>query len=113
MTLNFSSVLETKTSGAGRLTYKPNGYWDRTGEKMMLNVAESGLPVFRGTSPFGKRILPKQESRKSFHTLRCGTSTSSAVFFRTQCMPPVSSVFTEQLDFWSNNRCEQATKFGA
>ena len=37
--------------------YKPNGEWNRTAEKMMLNFEESGHPVIRGTSPLAGGAL--------------------------------------------------------
>ena len=44
----------------GTLAYKPEGAWNRTAKKMMLNFAESGRPVFRGTNKsFIKRCIGK------------------------------------------------------
>ena len=74
----------------GRLTYKPNGDWDRTGEKMMLNVAESGHPVFRGTSPL---------ARGSFQTKRAGkvsihfnAEPQQAVLFFSHTVPATNQL---------------------
>ena len=38
---------------------KPQGEWDRVAELMMVNVAESGHPVFRSTSPLSRGTLSK------------------------------------------------------
>ena len=111
--IELSSVLETKTSGTGRLTYKPNGYLDRTGEKIMLNVAESGHPVFRRTSPSASGSFQSKRAGKVSIHFNAEPQRAVLFFFRTQCLPPISSVFTEQVHFWSNNQCEQATNFGA
>ena len=34
----------------GTYFVKPDGDWDKTAERMMLNLAESGHPIFRATS---------------------------------------------------------------
>ena len=36
----------------GTYDCKPDGSWGRTGEKMLLNFAGSGHPIFRGPSAF-------------------------------------------------------------
>ena len=44
----------------GTIAYKPEEAWDRTAEKMMLNFAEFGHPVFRGANKsFIKRCIEK------------------------------------------------------
>ena len=36
----------------GTHVHKPNGEWDEVAEIMMINLSESGHPVFRGSSAF-------------------------------------------------------------
>ena len=44
----------------GTYSDKPDGDWDKTVERMMLNFAESGHPVFRATSALERGELKKQ-----------------------------------------------------
>ena len=47
---------------------KPDGSWDRTEEKMLLNFAGSCHPIFRGTSALERReIRSKASGKKSIH----------------------------------------------
>ena len=40
------------------------GEWDRMAEKMMLEFAESGHPVFRSTSPLSRGVLKSKGGGK-------------------------------------------------
>ena len=52
----------------GTYDHKPDGSWDRTAEKMLLNFAEINHPVFRGTSALKRGELRSKESgKKSIH----------------------------------------------
>ena len=41
----------------GTYDCKPDGSWDRTAEKMLLNFAGPNYPIFRGTSALERREL--------------------------------------------------------
>ena len=52
----------------GTYDCKPDGSWDRTAEKMLLNFAGSGHPIFRGASAFERGDLrSKERGKKSIH----------------------------------------------
>ena len=48
----------------GTFDHKPDGSWDRTAEKILLNFAETNHPGSRGTSAFGERRIKKQRKWK-------------------------------------------------
>ena len=62
--------------GSGKKWYSigedcPQSGWDKVAEKMMLTFAESGHPVFRGTSPLSRGVLKSKGGGKlSIHFLR-------------------------------------------
>ena len=46
----------------------PQGVWDKIAEKMLLEFAESGCPIFRATTPLSKRKLKsKGHGKMSIH----------------------------------------------
>ena len=46
----------------------PNGDWNRVAEKMMINFAECGHPIFQATSPLGSGELKnKSGGKKTIH----------------------------------------------
>ena len=46
----------------------PQGIWDHIADKMLLEFAESGCPIFRATTPFSRCKLKSKGHRKlSFH----------------------------------------------
>ena len=46
----------------------PRGEWDRTAEKMLVELAESGCPIFRATSPLSRgRLKSKGHGKLSIH----------------------------------------------
>ena len=52
----------------GTYDHKPDGSWDRTAEKMLLNFAETMHPIFRGTSALERGDLrSKGGGKKSIH----------------------------------------------
>ena len=53
----------------GTYSDKPDGKWDKTAERMMLNFAESGHPIFRATSP-GRRWIRNQRKGKEVYSLQ-------------------------------------------
>ena len=52
----------------GTYSDKPDGKWDKTAERMMLNFAESGHPIFRATSALERGELRSKESERSLFT---------------------------------------------
>ena len=49
----------------GTYDRKPDGSWDRTAEKLLLNFAGSGHPIFRGTSALESGELRSTEGGKT------------------------------------------------
>ena len=74
----------------------PQGIWDHIADKMLLEFAESGCPIFRATTPLSRGNLKKQRTRKTVDTLYCGLSNNLNCFSHN-CFCQISSVFTEQL----------------
>ena len=54
----------------GTYTDKPDGDWDRTAERMMLNFAESSHPIFPCHQRPGKGRIKKQRKRKEVYSLQ-------------------------------------------
>ena len=48
---------------------KPDGDWDKTVERMMLNFAESGHPIFRATSALERGEFRSKEKGKRSTTI--------------------------------------------
>ena len=47
---------------------KPDGYWDRTAQRMMLNFAESSHPIFRATGDLERgELQSKGGGKKIIH----------------------------------------------
>ena len=54
--------------GAGSEKTKPDGDWDKTAERRMLNFAESGHPIFRATSALKRgELRSKAKGKRSIH----------------------------------------------
>ena len=52
----------------GTYSDKPDGDWDRTAERRMLNFAESGHPIFRATSALKRgELRSKAKGKRSIH----------------------------------------------
>ena len=52
----------------GTYSDKPDGDWDKTAERMMLNFAESGHPIFHATSALERgELRSKGKGKKSIH----------------------------------------------
>ena len=49
----------------------PQGAWDNIAEQMLLEFAESGLPIFRETTPLSRGKLKSKGKLKAVDTLRC------------------------------------------
>ena len=71
----------------------PQGEWDRTAEKMLVELAESGCPIFRATSPLSRGRLKSKGHGKFVDTL-CSRFGNDWDYFSHYLQ--TSSVFTEQ-----------------
>ena len=59
----------------------PQGEWDKMAEKMMLEFAESGLPIFRASSPLSRgRLKSKGHGKLSIHN--CADLETIQTIFR-------------------------------
>ena len=54
----------------------PQGIWDHIAEKMLLEFAGSGCPIFRATTPLSRGNAQKQRTRKTVDTF-CGRSRNN------------------------------------
>ena len=71
------------------------GIWDHIADKMLLEFAESGCPIFRATTPFSRcKLKSKGHGKLSIHF--AADHGTIDTFFRI-IVSPLSSVFTEQL----------------
>ena len=73
----------------------PQGIWDHIADKMLLEFAESGCPIFRATTPLSRSNLKsKGHGKLSMHFT---ADYQQLRLFFAQLFLPLSSVFTEQL----------------
>ena len=73
---------------------RPQGEWDRVAELMMIELGQSGHPVFRATSPLSRGTLKSKGGGKlSIHL--CADGETIEPVFRTIILL-ISSVSTEQ-----------------
>ena len=62
--------------------YQSQGEWDKMAEKMMLEFAESGHPIFRATSPLSRcQLKSKGHGKLSIHY--CADLETIQTVFRT------------------------------
>ena len=74
----------------------PQGIWDHIADKMLLEFAESGCPIFRATTPLSRyKLKSKGPGKLSFHF--AADQETNWDYFPHNCFLPISSVFTEQL----------------
>ena len=60
--------LDQKRNGTETYSDKPDGSWDKTAEKMMVNFSESGHPILRASSAFERgELRSKGHGKKSIH----------------------------------------------
>ena len=57
----------------------PQGIWDHIAEKMLVEFAESGCPIFRATTPLS-RVSSKQRTRKTVDSLCADQETIETIF---------------------------------
>ena len=51
----------------GTCVYKPDGKWDKQANQMIELIAQSGHPVFRGTSALNRGALKRKSGRNTIH----------------------------------------------
>ena len=72
----------------------PQGIWDHIADKMLLEFAESGCPIFRATTPLSRgRIKSKGHGKLSNILLQIKKQLRP---FFAKLFLQISSVFTEQ-----------------
>ena len=80
----------------------PHGIWDHIAEKMLLEFAESGCPIFRATTPLSRSKLrsSKGHGKQSIH-FAADQETIETIFRK--------SVFANQLSLYGAvaNMCEE------
>ena len=60
--------LDQRRNGTEPSPTKPDGDWDKTAERRMLNFADSGHPIFRATSAVERgELRSKAKGKKSIH----------------------------------------------
>ena len=63
----------------------PQGIWDNIAEKVLLEFAESGCPIFRATTPLSRRQLrSKGHGKLSIHF--AATQETIETFFSHNCL---------------------------
>ena len=72
----------------------PQGIWDNISEKMLVEFAESGCPIFRATTPLSRgQLRSKEHGKLSIHF--AATQETIETIFR-KIVSVISSVFAEQ-----------------
>ena len=62
---NWTTLTVSRSCSSGN---KPDGEWNRIAGEMMLKFAESGFPVFRGTTPLSRgSVTSKRGGKTSIH----------------------------------------------
>ena len=80
----------------GTYDSKPDGSWNRTAEKILLNFAGSGHPIFRGASALERgELRSKGSGKKEVKTLQWPAPKILSCFSKWSS-PSISSVPTEQ-----------------
>ena len=83
----------------------PQGEWDKMAEKMMLEFAESGQPMFRATSPLSRgQLKSKGHGKLSIHY--CADLETIQTVFRT-----ITSVNQLSLHGAVSDLCEEYETF--
>ena len=84
----------------------PQGIWNHIADKMLLEFAESGCPIFRATTPFARGTLKsKGHGKLSFHFAADQEETIETIFRII--------VFANQLSLYGAvaNMCEEFESF--
>ena len=83
----------------------PQGEWDRIAELMMFKFAESGLPVFRATSPLSRGML-KSKGGGKLSTHYCADPGTIETVYRTIIAVNQLSIYRAVADV-----CEECDSF--
>ena len=81
----------------------PQGIWDKLAEKMLVEFAESGCPIFRATTPLSRGRLKNEGHGKLSLHYSADLEKIETVF--AHLFLQISSVFTEQ-----SKKCVKNTK---
>ena len=96
-----------------RGTDKLDGEWDKTAERMMLNFAESGHPVFRATSVVERGELRSTEKGKKSIHFNGSEETIELILFHTITSVNRLSIYGAVEDLCKELSKEFAGKFAA
>ena len=80
----------------GAHIYKPNGSWNHVADLMMVNLRESGHPLFRGTSAFVPRFFETQWEVEDYRYTTTQIQRQQSCYF-AYLFPSITSVSTVQL----------------
>ena len=78
----------------------PQGAWDNTAEKMLLEFAEGGHPTFRATTPLSRGILKSKGRGKLSIHFAADQETIDTIY---RIILSISSVSTEQWQLYAKN----------
>ena len=98
-------------------TYKPNGKWDRVAEDMIINLSESGHPVFREPSALERGVLRSKGKRELYTYFRGDEDTAEVL--RTSIPVHELSIYGAVADMCDELACrisdcsERTRKLGA
>ena len=73
----------------------PQGIWDHIAEKMLVEFAESGCPIFRATTPLSRGESSKAKDTENCRFTLLPTKKQLRLFF-AKLFLQISSVSTEQ-----------------
>ena len=93
----------------------PQGVWDNIAERMLVEFAESGCPIFRAASPLSRGQLKKQRTWKTVDTL-CSRFGNGWDYYSHNCLcKPAQSLRSSRRDVWrvwnGETRCDGTIKF--
>ena len=86
--------LGDEENGMGTYCHKPEGKWENEADQMIKDFAESGHPIFRGTSALNRGILKRKGGRNAIHS--SAKARTIEFFYFAQFTRQISSVSTEQ-----------------
>ena len=89
----------------------PQGIWDHIADEMLVELAESGCPIFRASTPLS-RVISKAKDTENCRCILLLIIPQLRMFF-AKLFLPISSVFAEQLQTCVKNlkpiKIDQAT----
>ena len=78
----------------------PQGVWDNIAEKMLLEFADSGCPIFRATTPLSRGKLKSKGHGKTVDSLCCRWTNNWDYFSHTCLCKPAQSLRSSRRDMW-------------